>query len=110
MLGTVGWFLIPLILSGLAIAGLVYLTGDLGLLAWPFALAATVLGFLAWRRYEAEGAEAALLRASAASILMGIAVAGIASAGDDSALSQRPAGAGGRGGRLPPSNGRLGGL
>ncbi len=78
VLGTVGWFLIPLILSGLAIAGLVYLTGDLGLLAWPFALAATVLGFLAWRRYEAEGAEAALLRASAASILMGIAVAGIA--------------------------------
>ena len=78
VLGTVGWFLIPLILSGLAIAGLVYLTGDLGLLAWPFALAATVLGYLAWRRYEAEGAEAALLRASAASILMGIAVAGIA--------------------------------
>jgi 4-amino-4-deoxy-L-arabinose transferase-like glycosyltransferase len=78
VLGTVGWFLIPLILSAVAIAGLTYLTGDLGLLAWPFALAAVVLGFLAWRRYGSEGAETALLRASAASILMGIAVAGIA--------------------------------
>ena len=78
VLGTVGWFLIPLILSGLAIAGLIYLTGDLGLLAWPFALAAVILGYLAWRRYSAEGAEAALLRASAASIFMGIAVAGVA--------------------------------
>ena len=63
VLGTVGWFLIPLILCGVAIAGLIYLTGALGLLAWPFALAAAVLGYLAWRRYEAEGAEAALLRA-----------------------------------------------
>ena len=78
VLGTVGWFLIPLILCGLAIAGLIYLTGELGLLAWPFAVAAAVLGYLAWRRYSTEGAEAALLRASAASILMGIAVAGIA--------------------------------
>ena len=33
VLGTVGWFLIPLILSGLAIAGLIYLTGDRG--CWP---------------------------------------------------------------------------
>ena len=55
VLGTVGWFLIPLILSGLAIAGLIYLTGALGLLAWPFALAAAVLGYLAWRRYEVGG-------------------------------------------------------
>ena len=78
VLGTIGWFLIPLILCGLAIAGLVYFTGALGLLAWPFALAAAALGYLAWRRYEVEGAEAALLRASAASIFMGIAVAGIA--------------------------------
>ena len=78
VLGTIGWFLIPLILCGLAIAGLIYFTGALGLLAWPFALAAAALGYLAWRRYEVEGAEAALLRASAASIFMGIAVAGIA--------------------------------
>ena len=78
VLGTIGWFLIPLLLSAATIAGAIYLTGDPVLLAWPFALAATALGFLAWRRYGAEGAEAALLRASAAAILMGVAVFGVA--------------------------------
>jgi len=78
VLGTIGWFLIPLLLSAAAIAGAIYLTGDPALLAWPFALAAVSLGFLAWRRYGTEGAEAALLRASAAAILMGVAVFGVA--------------------------------
>jgi 4-amino-4-deoxy-L-arabinose transferase-like glycosyltransferase len=78
VLGTIGWFLIPLLLSAVTIAGAIYLTGDAVLLAWPFALAAAALGFLAWRRYGVEGAEAALLRASAAVILMGIAVFGVA--------------------------------
>jgi 4-amino-4-deoxy-L-arabinose transferase-like glycosyltransferase len=78
VLGTIGWFLIPLILSAVAIAGAIYLTDDPVLLAWPFALAAAALGFLAWRRFRAEGAEAALLRASAAAVLMGIAVFGVA--------------------------------
>ena len=78
VLGTIGWFLIPLLLSAATIAGAIYLTGDPVLLAWPFALAASALGFLAWRRYGAEGAEAALLRASAAAILMGVAVFGVA--------------------------------
>jgi 4-amino-4-deoxy-L-arabinose transferase-like glycosyltransferase len=77
VLGTVGWFLIPLILCGVAIAGLIYLTGDLGLLAWPFAAGAVVLGYLAWRRYGTAGAEAAFLRAAAAAVLMGIAVCGV---------------------------------
>jgi 4-amino-4-deoxy-L-arabinose transferase-like glycosyltransferase len=75
--GTIAWFLIPLLLSAAAIAGLLYLTGELGLLAWPFALSATILGLLAWRRYAAEGAEVALLRASGATILMGIAIYGV---------------------------------
>jgi 4-amino-4-deoxy-L-arabinose transferase-like glycosyltransferase len=78
LLGTIAWFLIPLLLSAAAIGGVIYLTGDPVLLAWPFALGAAALGFLAWWRYRAEGAEAALLRAAGAAILMAIAVFGVA--------------------------------
>lgn len=78
LLGTIAWFLIPLLLSAITIGGVIYLTGDLVLLAWPFALAAAALGYLAWRRYGSGGAEAALLRASGAAILMGVAVFGLA--------------------------------
>ena len=94
----------------MAIAGLIYLTGDLGLLAWPFALAAAVLGFLAWRRYGTEGAETALLRASAASILMGIAVAGIALPAMTPLFPSVQLARRGGSGRLRPSDGGVGRL
>ncbi len=48
-----------------------------GLLAWPVIGAAVVLGFLAWRLYDADGAEQSLLRAIAAAILIAIAIFGL---------------------------------
>jgi hypothetical protein len=48
-----------------------------GLLAWPLMGGAAVMGFLAWRLYQADGAEHGLLRAVAAAILTAIAVFGV---------------------------------
>ena len=45
-----------------------------GLLVWPLIGAAAVMGFLAWRLYEADGPEHSLLRAVAAAILTAIAL------------------------------------
>jgi 4-amino-4-deoxy-L-arabinose transferase-like glycosyltransferase len=59
-----------------AVVALVMMRRQLGLLAWPFAAAAMIFGFLAWRFYETDGAERALLRASVAAVLLSIAVPG----------------------------------
>lgn len=72
--GTFWWFGLPVLF---ALAGLVFLIrmeGDLGFLAWPFAVAAVIFGFRAWWLYDNDGAERAVLRACAASILLGIAI------------------------------------
>jgi hypothetical protein len=44
------------------------------LAAWPFFAAAIVCGFLAWRLYDDDGAERALTRAMAATVLVGIGI------------------------------------
>jgi hypothetical protein len=49
---------------------------QLGLAAWPFAGAALVLGFLAWRFLDTDGAERSLLRAAFAALLTMITVFG----------------------------------
>jgi hypothetical protein len=46
-------------------------------MAWPFAAAAMICGFLAWRLYDSDGAERSLLRAVCAMLLVGIAVYGV---------------------------------
>lgn len=72
--GTFWWFALPVLI---AVGGLVFLIrmeGDLGFLAWPFAAAAVIFGFRAWWLYDNDGAERSLLRACAASILLGIAI------------------------------------
>ncbi|HZS65328.1 MAG TPA: glycosyltransferase family 39 protein [Xanthobacteraceae bacterium] len=74
--GASWWFIIPLVAGVGVIIGAVYLTHDLHLLAWPFAAAALIMGLLAWRLYEADGAEKSLLRAAAASIFMALTVYG----------------------------------
>jgi hypothetical protein len=66
------WLLAPILLSITAIAGAFVIDRNLVLAAWPFLAAAIVCGFLAWRRYDDDGAEVALTRATAATVLIGI--------------------------------------
>jgi 4-amino-4-deoxy-L-arabinose transferase-like glycosyltransferase len=72
--GTTWWFVLPIILSVGAIALAVKFGQQLGLLAWPFAAAAMIYGLWAWRLYQADGPERALLRAMVASILLAFAI------------------------------------
>ncbi len=72
--GTVGWFLFPVVIAIAVVVGFVLLDHDLGLQAWPSAGAAVIVGLFAWRLYEVDGPERALLRAMASSVLVGITV------------------------------------
>ena len=72
--GTGWWFVLPTILAVTGIVGLMVVGKQLGLLAWPFAAGAMILGLVAWRLYETDGPERSLLRAIAASILIAIAI------------------------------------
>ena len=71
------WFVLPVLLGVGAVVVLVMFGRQLGLLAWPFAAAAMILGLWAWRLYPADGAERSLLRAMVAAILLAAAVCGI---------------------------------
>jgi 4-amino-4-deoxy-L-arabinose transferase-like glycosyltransferase len=70
--GVMWWFLVPIIISLLAIVGAVIIDHDLALLAWPFFAAAIVCGLRAWRLFEEDGAERSFMRATAAAVLMAI--------------------------------------
>jgi 4-amino-4-deoxy-L-arabinose transferase-like glycosyltransferase len=72
--GTMWWFVLPVIGGIGAIVALAVIGRQFGPLAWPLIGGAAVLGLLAWRLYEADGAEHSLLRAAAASMLTSIAV------------------------------------
>jgi 4-amino-4-deoxy-L-arabinose transferase-like glycosyltransferase len=74
--GTVWWFLITLALAALTVTANVYFGQRAGLLTWPFLAAAVILAFGAWWLYQLDGAEASLLRAAGAAILILIAVFG----------------------------------
>jgi 4-amino-4-deoxy-L-arabinose transferase-like glycosyltransferase len=75
-LGPIGWWALPLVLGIAALATAFASHDEFVPLAWPFLVAAIACGVLAWRAYAVEGAEAALLRAAAASILFVIAICG----------------------------------
>jgi 4-amino-4-deoxy-L-arabinose transferase-like glycosyltransferase len=75
--GIIWWFLVPGIISILAIAGAVMIGHSLALLAWPFFAGAVVCGLFAWRLYDDDGAEHAFLRATAAAVLMAFGVYGV---------------------------------
>ena len=71
--GTMAWFVLPL-LAGLGGCIVLAVIGhQFGLFAWLLVGAAAVMGLLAWRLYEMDGAEHSFLRAVAAGILTGIA-------------------------------------
>jgi 4-amino-4-deoxy-L-arabinose transferase-like glycosyltransferase len=71
---TMMWPIIAALVPVAGVVGVILLRGQLGLVAWPFAAAALIFGFLAWRLYEADGVVHSFLRATVAAILMGIAV------------------------------------
>jgi 4-amino-4-deoxy-L-arabinose transferase-like glycosyltransferase len=74
--GTVWWFLGPLIAGIAGIVALAVIGRQFGLMAWPLIGGAVIMGLLAWRLYEVDGAEHALLRAVAAAVLIAIAIFG----------------------------------
>ncbi|HEY1364773.1 MAG TPA: glycosyl transferase [Xanthobacteraceae bacterium] len=72
--GTMWWFVVPLLAGILGIVLLAAVGRQLGPLAWPCIGAAAVMGLLAWRLYEVDGAEHSLLRAVAAAVLVAVAI------------------------------------
>jgi 4-amino-4-deoxy-L-arabinose transferase-like glycosyltransferase len=74
---TTHWPIIALLGSIGGMIALAALRKQLGLLAWPFAGAAIVFAFFAWRFYDEDGAERSFMRAALAAMLMGIAVLGV---------------------------------
>jgi 4-amino-4-deoxy-L-arabinose transferase-like glycosyltransferase len=72
--GTIWWFVGPLITGVAGIVTLAVIGRQFGLLAWPLIGGAVIMGLLAWRLYEVDGAEHALLRAVAAAVLTAIAI------------------------------------
>lgn len=75
--GTSWWFVLPVVFSVAAVVAQIVIAKQLGLLAWPFAAGAVVLGLIAWRLYEVDGGERSLLRAMAASLLLSLACYGV---------------------------------
>ena len=73
---TLWWPAIAILLPVVAVVGLIDLRYQLALIAWPFAGAAMVFGFFAWRFYDSDGADKSLLRATCAQVLLAVAVLG----------------------------------
>jgi hypothetical protein len=68
------WFLVPVIVSIIAIIAAIVIERDLALLAWPFFAGAVVCGLFAWQLYNEEGAERAFTRAVEGAVLMAIGI------------------------------------
>jgi hypothetical protein len=74
---TAWWLAMPVLAGALVIVAPILIGRQFVLLAWPVIGAAAVMGFLAWRLFDPKRAEEGLLRASAAAILIGIAIFGL---------------------------------
>jgi 4-amino-4-deoxy-L-arabinose transferase-like glycosyltransferase len=74
VLGTVGWFVFPLTVAILGVATFIVIGRDLGIIAWPFAAAALILGLFAWWLYDVDGAERSLLRGMTSSVFIAIMI------------------------------------
>jgi 4-amino-4-deoxy-L-arabinose transferase-like glycosyltransferase len=72
--GVMWWFLVPVIVSIIAVVTAVIIERDLALLAWPFFAVAVVCGLFAWQLYDQEGAERAFTRAVEGAVLMAIGI------------------------------------
>jgi len=74
--GIAWWFVFPVLLGLAGVICLIAIGHQLGLIAWVFAGGAAVVGLIAWRLYEIDGAEQSLLRGVAVSVLLGFALFG----------------------------------
>lgn len=72
--GLAGWFVLPAVIAVAIPILFIRFENDPGIVAWPFAGAALIAGLFAWRLYDVDGAERALLRGMAASLFLGMAV------------------------------------
>jgi 4-amino-4-deoxy-L-arabinose transferase-like glycosyltransferase len=74
--GTIWWFVVSAVLA-FTLIGLQITVGQrFGFLVWPFAAAAAIFSLFAWVLYRLDGAEASLLRAAAASVMISFAAYG----------------------------------
>jgi len=74
--GTIWWFILIMVVA-LLLIGLQIVVGQrLGLWTWSFAAAAVIFSLFAWLLYEVDGAEASLVRAVAASLMLSLAAYG----------------------------------
>jgi 4-amino-4-deoxy-L-arabinose transferase-like glycosyltransferase len=71
--GTIWWFILMMTVAILLITLQTVVGQKLGLWTWTFAAAAVIFSLFAWLLYEADGAEASLARAVAASLMLSIA-------------------------------------
>src|SRR5262245_21682873 len=74
---TLSWPVVAALVPIVAVVALVAMRHQLGLLAWPFGAIAMVIGFMAWRYYDVDGAERSLIRAVIASVLITLVFFGI---------------------------------
>jgi 4-amino-4-deoxy-L-arabinose transferase-like glycosyltransferase len=75
--GTIWWFIVPLLGSIAGLGLLLFVGRQFGMLVWPVVGASLILGLLAWRLYEADGPEHAMVRGVASSILLVFALFGL---------------------------------
>jgi len=75
--GIAWWFIFPVLLGIGGVVCLIAIGHQMGLIAWAFAGGAAVVGLVAWRLYEVDGAEQSLLRGVAASVLLVFALFGL---------------------------------
>ena len=72
--GTAWWFAFPAAIAIGVVVLFVTVGRDLGIVAWPTAAAAAILGLFAWWLYEVDGPERSLLRGMVASVFIAITV------------------------------------
>ena len=89
--GTMWWFIL-IAAAGVGLIALNVIIGQrLGLPSWAFAAAAAILALFAWTLYRVDGAEASLVRAGAASIMLSVAAYALTLREDRRVVSSRPA-------------------
>jgi 4-amino-4-deoxy-L-arabinose transferase-like glycosyltransferase len=71
--GTVWWFVLMMMLAVLLITLQIVVGRQFGPWTWIFAAAAVIFSLFAWLLYASDGAEASLMRAAAASLMLSVA-------------------------------------